>query len=64
MTLPIGIVAGAITQHRHQDTKQPVCKVSQSLTMPLPFRPKSRIYPAKVVIALHRHSRHVIQGMT
>ena len=62
-TNPGRIIAGTFTQHGHQDTQQPVPKISQSLAMALPLRPQRRIHAAEVSIVLHGDARHVIQRM-
>jgi hypothetical protein len=57
------IIAGAMTQHGHQNTQQSVANIAQGLAMALSLRPQSRIHAVAVSVALQRDSRHMIQRM-
>jgi len=46
------IIAGAMTQHGHQNTQQSVANIAQGLAMALSLRPQSRIHAVAVSVAL------------
>jgi hypothetical protein len=58
-----GIIAGALMQHRAQETPPPVSNVAESLAVPRAFGPQSRLHAAAMGLTLRGDSRQVRQGM-
>src|SRR5262249_7077388 len=55
------IIAGAMTQHGHQNTQQSVANIAQGLAMALSLRPQSRIHAVAVSVPLHPDSRPMVK---
>jgi hypothetical protein len=60
---PTRIIACAIPQHCHQDTSPSIGQVAQGWAMPLPLGPQGFEHAGKMGLTLHRHPRHVVEGM-